>query len=458
MATTQNLTIRIGADASGAMSVLSATTEQVNRLNTAGNSAAQGGVASLSGGVQNLGRWSSTSVQAMASMSGGIQKIGRDAGETAREFSHLGNQFAVTNSGIILTARSAREASPSLGQLASQANQVTTTMHTITAAMGSSAQSSARWVEQLNSGTRATIQLNNELSQTPTRATTASGSLNAVSGALNSIKGVLGGVAAALGVRELIQYMDDWSLIEGRMKLVTNTMQELRDVQSGLSTVAKETRSDLTATSDLYYKMALYTKDSGKSQQELLSLVTATNKAIIISGSGAMEAKNALLQFGQALASNRLGGDELRSMMEQTPRLVLAIREGLGVTNAEFKKMAENSELTSKVVMDSLEKMKGKLSAEFGMMPVTIGQSFTMLNNAMTEFVGKGGQTSGAADGIANSIKFVAEHVTELSKALTVVVGAFAAYKVAVIAAEIQTAILNRTMSVNPWIAAVTVL
>ena len=458
MATTQNLTIRIGADASGAMSVLSATTEQVNRLNTAGNSAAQGGVASLSGGVQNLGRWSSTSVQAMASMSGGIQNIGRDAGETAREFSHLGNQFAVTNSGIILTARSAREASPSLGQLASQANQVTTTMHTMTAAMGSSAQSSARWVEQLNSGTRATIQLNNELSQTPTRATTASGSLNAVSGALNSIKGVLGGVAAALGVRELIQYMDDWSLIEGRMKLVTNTMQELRDVQSGLSTVAKETRSDLTATSDLYYKMALYTKDSGKSQQELLSLVTATNKAIIISGSGAMEAKNALLQFGQALASNRLGGDELRSMMEQTPRLVLAIREGLGVTNAEFKKMAENSELTSKVVMDSLEKMKGKLSAEFGMMPVTIGQSFTMLNNAMTEFVGKGGQTSGAADGIANSIKFVAEHVTELSKALTVVVGAFAAYKVAVIAAEIQTAILNRTMSVNPWIAAVTVI
>lgn len=77
MATTQNLTIRIGADASGAMSVLSAATEQVNQLNAAGNSASRGGMTSLSDGVQNIGRHTATSVQAVASLTGGVQNLGR---------------------------------------------------------------------------------------------------------------------------------------------------------------------------------------------------------------------------------------------------------------------------------------------------------------------------------------------------------------------------------------------
>ena len=119
MATTQNLTIRIGADASGAMSVLSATTEQVNRLNTAGNTASRGGVASLSGGVENLGRWTATSAQAMASMSGGIQNIGRDASTVSGSLAQLNNQISQTNAGMSGLHRSNTEVVSSFSALKS---------------------------------------------------------------------------------------------------------------------------------------------------------------------------------------------------------------------------------------------------------------------------------------------------------------------------------------------------
>jgi tape measure domain-containing protein len=377
---TQALTIRIAADASGAISVISQTTQAVNNLGNASNNS-NSGVASLSGGVQNLGRWSANSTTAMASLTGGVSGLSRST------------------------------------------------------------------IEAIN----GTNRLNQSLAEN-TRVT------NAATGSMNSLKSAALGLMSVLSGREIIKQMDAWASLEGRLKLVSGSMNELRTAQVGLSQIAQSTRTDLESTTNLYFKMAQATRDAGKSQQELLRLVETTNKAIIIGGSGAVEAKNALIQFGQALASNRLGGDELRSMVEQTPRLVMAIRDGLGATTAEFKRMAEAGALTTQVTTDALAKMVPRIEKEFSQMPLTIGQSFTLIGNALTEFIGKGGQTSGVAQGIAESMRFAAGHVTELANALGIAVGGFVAYKAAVIAAEIHTAILTRTMQLNPFVAVATAI
>jgi len=245
MATTQNLTIRIGADASGAMSVLSATTEQVNRLNTAGNTASRGGVASLSGGVENLGRWTATSAQAMASMSGGIQNIGRDASTAAGSFNQLNNQFTATNSGIILTARSAREVSASLGQLSSQANLVTTTMHAMTSAMGSSAQSTARWVQELNNSTRAAQQAANANEQLHRSNTAVSGSMSA----LKSVVGIIGLGALA---SDILKVNIEFESLRMRLIAVTGSSELGRIAFQNILQVAKETPQSVQEISKAY--------------------------------------------------------------------------------------------------------------------------------------------------------------------------------------------------------------
>jgi tape measure domain-containing protein len=277
-------------------------------------------------------------------------------------------------------------------------------------------------------------------------------------GAFSGLSSALTSLAGAFGLHEIIKQMDAWSSMEGRLRLVTQSTNELQKAQEGLSKVAQTTRTDLEATTNLYFKMAQATKEAGKSQTELLRLTETTNKAIIISGSGTIEAKNALIQFGQALGSNRLGGDELRSMAEQTPHLVTAIRDGLGVTTAEFKKMAEAGALTTDVVMGSLSKMSGKIDKEFGMMPVTIGQSFTLLGNAMTEFIGKGGQSSGVATGISESVQFLAKNFVQLSQGIEIAVSGYIAYKAAAIGAEIATLALNGALLKNPIGAVVTAL
>ncbi|MGB4498884.1 MAG: transglycosylase SLT domain-containing protein [Methylococcaceae bacterium] len=90
---TQALTIRIGADANGAISVISQTTAAVNNLNqtaTRSNS----GVASLTGGVQNLGRWSGQTTSAMASLTGGVSGLSRATLDAVNGTTRLNQQLA----------------------------------------------------------------------------------------------------------------------------------------------------------------------------------------------------------------------------------------------------------------------------------------------------------------------------------------------------------------------------
>ena len=60
------------------------------------------------------------------------------------------------------------------------------------------------------------------------------------------------------------------------------------------------------------------------------------NKLVALSGTSTEAANAAMVQFGQGLASGALRGDELNSVIEQTPALAKAIAEGMGITIGHF--------------------------------------------------------------------------------------------------------------------------
>jgi len=139
--------------------------------------------------------------------------------------------------------------------------------------------------------------------------------------AVLSLEGALGGIGLALGTREVIRTADEYRNLEGRLKLVTESSEELARVQKELFDLAQESRSEYAATVDLYARLARSTEHLGVSQEELLQVTEAVNKAIIVAGGTAQEASAGVIQFAQGLASGRLQGDELRSVLENMPRL-----------------------------------------------------------------------------------------------------------------------------------------
>ena len=102
--------------------------------------------------------------------------------------------------------------------------------------------------------------------------------------------------ASLQGVRALISIADQYTQLEGRLRLVTTSTAELAAVETQLYAVAQQTRVGYAETVELYTRLARATKDTGISQTELMATVQSVNQALIVSGANSVEAGAALNQ------------------------------------------------------------------------------------------------------------------------------------------------------------------
>src|SRR5690606_4635231 len=114
----------------------------------------------------------------------------------------------------------------------------------------------------------------------------------------------------------------------------------------------------------------------------------SVNQAIAISGASAAEAQAGVIQFSQALASGELRGDELRSVLEQLPRLARAIGDGLVQISVaakggigEIRPLAADGRLTAETVVSGLLTQGERIEEDCSRLPRTVGQAWTQLAN-----------------------------------------------------------------------------
>ena len=240
------------------------------------------------------------------------------------------------------------------------------------------------------------------------------------------IGGNLGGAALAAvgigGTAGILKASDEWTVFQNRLKLVTATADELKEAQEGILAVAKRTGQDLGGTAEVYQRLAANQKELGLNGKELLQITETINKSIVVGGSTAEGASAALTQFGQAMASGVLRGEEFNSMMEQAPGLARALADGLGVGVGQLRNMANNGELTAERVTQALLKAGVNVDAQFKKMDLTIAQSATNFKTSLTEFIGKSNEASGAAKVLSGAIQFAAEHVDVLAAGVAALV------------------------------------
>lgn len=211
-------------------------------------------------------------------------------------------------------------------------------------------------------------------------------------------------VAGALSVQALYRYSEAWKQTENRLKLVTSGTRELSATQSILFNVAQDTRTAFESTANLYSRLSRSTEDLNLSQSRLIGLTTAVNQSTRISGGGVQEATAAVIQFGQALQSGRLQGDELRSILENSPRLARALADGLGVSIGELRELGSQGELTAQKIVDALATQTGVINEEFAKLQVTGGEALTKLDNAFLRLVATIDKATGASKGFAETV------------------------------------------------------
>ena len=152
-------------------------------------------------------------------------------------------------------------------------------------------------------------------------------------GALRRAFTLVGLIAAA---RQVGIFADSLTNVQNRIRLVTKNTAQLNAVTKQLFDISARTRTGFQATATIFSRTALAVKDLGLSLNETLGFTEALNQAIVLSGVKAQEANAGLIQLSQGLASGTLRGDELRSVLEQLPKVADLIADQLGVARGEF--------------------------------------------------------------------------------------------------------------------------
>ncbi|HGF9498555.1 TPA: tape measure protein, partial [Acinetobacter baumannii] len=260
--------------------------------------------------------------------------------------------------------------------------------------------------------------LGNELVSIERKGEFASKSMDSLSVATRALAGHMAGLVT---VGAAISKMDTYTGLQNRLKLVTNNQAELNKATEDTFQIAQKTYSAWDSVLQVYQRFSDNAKTLNLTMDDTARLTETVSKAVAISGASAEAADAALVQFGQALASGTLRGEELNSVMEQTPALAKAIAKGMGITVGELRSVAAEGKITSQEIVKALKNVQNDVDALFAKTDITIGQSLTLLNNEITKFVGEAGKGSGAAQVLAGSVQTLASNLDLIADGALVV-------------------------------------
>ena len=277
-------------------------------------------------------------------------------------------------------------------------------------------------------------------------------------GKLNSALGALGVGVSALS---FARFADEVTNTVNRLKVATIQYGNFGRAQEDVIRISKATGISVAATGDLYSKLNMSLGEMGYSQASVARVTETFQKAMVAGGVATQQAQAAVLQFGQAIASGRLGGDEFKSLSENAPYFMSKLRQSLGLTQAEFRRMSEEGRLTPEIIIPAMRKMADSVSSDSGKMQKSIGQAAEILRTNLIQAFIEFDEQNKITEKIANGILKLSDNLDKAAIVAGVFVGTLvltsAVSQILTMAAAIRSAttamaLFNAIVGKNPLV------
>ena len=166
-----------------------------------------------------------------------------------------------------------------------------------------------------------------------------------------------------------------------------------------------------------FQRFSIAAKDIGATNNQVLELVAGIQKFGIVGGASMQQTEAATMQLGQALASGRLQGDELRSILENMPDFARALAKELGTSTGGLREMGAAGKLSSDVVFPAILRAAEGIDEVFQKMPVTMARAQQQYDAAAQSFMGHLDQSLGLSDKLIWSLQRAAGLVNDIRRA-----------------------------------------
>ena len=233
------------------------------------------------------------------------------------------------------------------------------------------------------------------------------GSIKSVGASIFTLRNALITLGTGIALRTIKNTSAEFENLRNRLKLVTDSSEELESRFRQLTQAATENRTGLIETIDLFTKLRIATEELGVSDERVLLVTNRLSKALQLAGADTMTAQAVIRQFGQAMASGTVRGDEFRSIVEGLgPALSIMARQ-TGISVGKLRELSLSGQLTADVFFEMLENAT-LLDDEFKKLDATIDSLETAFGNAFDRAVVKLGE----ATGVTKAYKDLLEETT----------------------------------------------
>lgn len=232
-------------------------------------------------------------------------------------------------------------------------------------------------MEQAQSAAANAATATDELAESQNRASTSSNSL------IRQLKNLFGAYIGIQGIKSLFNLSDTFASNTARLNMMNDGLLTTEQLTDRIYEAAQRSRGSYQATTDMVAKLGTLAGDAFSSTSEIVDFAEQLNKQIALSGASTQAAEAAMLQLTQAMSSGLLRGEELNSILEQTPTIAQTIADYMGVTTGKMRELASEGAITGEVVKNALLSAAGETNAAFASMPMTWGQVWTGLINTI---------------------------------------------------------------------------
>ena len=201
------------------------------------------------------------------------------------------------------------------------------------------------------------------------------------SGLVRTLRNLAGAFISIQGVKSLVSLSDEMASIRARLNMMNDGLQTTEELNQMIYESAQRSRGAYQETANFVAQLGNLAGSAFSSTSEIVAFAEQINKQITLSGASASAASAAILQLTQGLSSGALRGEELNSVLEQTPMIAQSIADYLGVSTGEMRELASEGALTASVVKNAIFAAADEINAKFEQMPMTWAQVWTTMKN-----------------------------------------------------------------------------
>lgn len=267
----------------------------------------------------------------------------------------------------------------------------------------------------METATAATAQSMQDMASRMSQTNTQGSSL------LTTVRNLAGAFLGMQLVQWLVGTSDQLTQIDARLQMMTGSAEAAAEANEQIYQAAMRARGSYTDMADLASKLGTLAGDAFSDTGEIVAFAEQLQKQMALSGTSTQAAQAAMLQLTQGLSSGTLRGEELNSVLEQTPMIAQTIADYMGVTTGEMRELASEGAVTADVVKNAILGAAEETNAAFEQMPMTWGQVWTMAQNIAVR----------ALDPVLQAISWLANNIEILTPIVLGLGGAFVVFQIA---------------------------